>query len=76
MSPEDLVRELVLVNILRELRKISDTLVVAAEHFEAEAKMNAALHMSLNVHPAPLAAAVVVARDSIGRLIYEMEKAQ
>lgn len=42
----------------RQLTKVLDTLIVAKEHFFAEAEMNAALHMARDVRPAPLAMAV------------------
>lgn len=59
-------------NVIRELQKIADVLETAAKHFEAEAEMNAALHMSSTVRPAPLAMAVAGARDDAKRLIETM----
>ena len=61
-------------DLARNLHKIHDTLVMAAEHFEAEAKMNAALHMAREIRPAPLAMAVVAARDDLDRILNELEK--
>jgi hypothetical protein len=43
---------------IRELEKALDVLRACARHFNAEAEMNAALHLSDNVLPNPLAAAV------------------
>jgi len=42
----------------RELAKVLDVMIVVKEHLFAEAEMNAALHMSREVRPAPLAMAV------------------
>jgi hypothetical protein len=50
--------DLVLVNVVRELEKTLDLLRIVDRHFLAEADMNAALHMSTDVRPAPLAAAI------------------
>ena len=58
-------------NGLRELVKVYDVLRVAADHFEHESKMNAALHMAPNVRPAPLAVAVSGARDSLRIFLLE-----
>lgn len=54
---------------VRELQKISDALNAADRHFTAEAQMNAALHMSDVVRPAPLAAAIGTALLTTERLI-------
>lgn len=43
---------------LREITKLLDTLTAAERHFNAEAEMNAALHLSEKVMPNPLAAKV------------------
>lgn len=43
---------------VRELTKALDVLRACARHFNAEAEMNAALHLSFNVLPNPLASAV------------------
>ena len=53
----------------RELQKVLDTLFVVEKHFYHEANMNAALHMSTEVRPAPLAAAVSVAVSTLERLL-------
>ena len=54
---------------IRELEKIQDVLLACDRHFNAEAQMNAALHMSTTVRPAPLAAATATAVESIRLLI-------
>jgi len=54
---------------IRELEKIQDVLLACDRHFAAEAQMNAALHMSSTVRPAPLAAATAGAVESIRLLI-------
>jgi hypothetical protein len=43
---------------LRELTKLIEALQAAERHFNAEAEMNAALHLSEKVLPNPLAAKV------------------
>lgn len=43
---------------LREIEKLLDALTAAGRHFNAEAEMNAALHLTENVMPNPLAAKV------------------
>lgn len=48
-------------DLIRELEKALDVLRVCDRHFSAEAEMNAALHMTENVRPNPLAAAVSTA---------------
>lgn len=48
-------------DLIRELEKALDVLKVCERHFSAEAEMNAALHMTDNVRPNPLAAAVYTA---------------
>lgn len=45
-------------DLIRELEKALDVLRACARHFNAEAEMNAALHMSEAVRPNPLTAAV------------------
>lgn len=62
-DPKDLARELV---------KVSDVMDMAVSHFDHEASMNAALHMSTVVRPAPLAAALTGARADLARLIDEL----
>lgn len=62
-SPEDLARELL---------KIRDAVQGANVHFYHEARMNAALHMSADVRPAPLAAAIRSAVTDLDRLIMEL----
>lgn len=56
-------------DIRRELGKVYDTVRRANDHFRAEGQMNAALHMSDTVRPAPLAAAMEVAQESLIKLI-------
>jgi len=55
----------------RELHKVLDTLLVVESHFRHEAEMNAALHMSREVRPAPLAAAVGTAVGTLERLLQD-----
>lgn len=43
---------------LREIGKLMEALTAAERHFNAEAEMNAALHLSEKVMPNPLAAKV------------------
>lgn len=64
-TPEDLARQ---------LSKVLDAVELAHIHFSAEAKMNAALHMSTTVRPAPLATAIEAALDDLVRLISELEE--
>jgi hypothetical protein len=59
-------------DLARELEKVHDVLVVVNLHFASEAAMNAALHMSQAVRPAPLAVAVDGAAADLGRLIVEL----
>jgi len=56
-------------DLIRDLEKVSDALAAADRHFRAEAEMNAALHMSDTVRPAPLAAAVGTALFTIENVI-------
>lgn len=56
-------------DLIREIEKIRHVLALADRHFTAEAQMNAALHMSDTVRPAPLAAAVGTALNSAARLV-------
>ena len=53
----------------RQVEKALATMYKVQEHFDHEAKMNAALHLSDTVRPAPLAAAVSVAVIDLERLI-------
>ncbi len=53
----------------RQVEKALATMYKVQEHFDAEARMNAALHMSDIVRPAPLAAAVSVAVLDLERLV-------
>lgn len=53
----------------RQVEKAIDVMRRARDHFDAEAKMNAALHMSDTVRPAPLAAAVAQAVIDLERLL-------
>lgn len=53
----------------RQIEKVLSTLYRVRDHFDHEAAMNAALHMSDTVRPAPLAAAVGVAVIDLERLI-------
>jgi hypothetical protein len=62
-------------NLKRELQKVLDVLDVASQHFEHEAKMNAALHMAPAVRPAPLAVAITGARDTLRQVIEDDENA-
>lgn len=55
-------------DLMREIAKLSDVLAAANRHMRAEAEMNAALHMSRDVRPAPLASAVATAAESAYRL--------
>lgn len=64
-TPEDLARQLV---------KVLDVLMVVDDHFTAEARMNAALHMAQTVRPAPLAAAVATSKGELHNLIRELEE--
>lgn len=59
-------------DLVRELEKIGDVLNVTNTHFQSEARMNAALHMSENVRPAPLAAAVQTACTSLDVLVQDI----
>ena len=59
-------------DLIRQLEKIRDTVEVADQHFSAEAKMNAALHMNPNVRSAPLAVAVATALDDLTNLIVDL----
>jgi hypothetical protein len=63
-------------NTRRELQKVLDVLDTASDHFTAEAKMNAALHMAATVRPAPLATAVETARGSLRILLMRAEGEQ
>jgi hypothetical protein len=56
----------------RELEKIAEAVDAAVRHFRAEAVMNAALHLSPTVRPAPLAVAIEAASDDLHRLIEEL----
>lgn len=64
-TPEDMARQ---------LGKVLDAVELAHKHFSAEADMNAALHMSATVRPAPLAVAIESARDDLVLLIGELEE--
>ena len=59
-------------DLIRELEKIGDVLNAANTHFQSEAMMNAALHMSGSVRPAPLASAVQVACTSLDVLVQDL----
>lgn len=61
---------------IRQLQKIRDVLVRADDHFSHEAKMNAALHMAIEVRPAPLASAVSQAMLDLDRILADQEKRQ
>lgn len=61
-------------DMARELAKIRDAVSGAVRHFDAEAEMNAALHLATEVRPAPLAVAVKTARDDLDRLIRELSE--
>ena len=60
-------------DLIRQLEKITDTVRMANIHFRAEAAMNAALHMSTTVRPAPLAEAVAIALDDLEQLIVDLQ---
>jgi hypothetical protein len=62
------------VDLARELAKVADALAMADVHFQAEAEMNAALHMSPTIRPAPLAAAISTAHQELSRIISELEE--
>jgi len=53
----------------RQVEKALATMYKVQEHFDYEARMNAVLHLSDTVRPAPLAAAVSVAVSDLERLI-------
>jgi hypothetical protein len=53
----------------RQIEKALATMYRVRDHFDHEAAMNAALHMSDTVRPAPLAAAVAVAVLDLERLV-------
>lgn len=55
-------------DIIRELDKAIDIVALADEHFANEAKMNAALHMSAEVRPAPLASAITLTHANLKNL--------
>lgn len=63
-------------NLVRELQKIADVVEQADRHFDAEAQMNAALHMSPIVRPAPLAIAVHNALFDLRCLIIDVVPAE
>lgn len=63
MRPEDLVRE---------LEKILDALTWADQHFDAEARMNAALHLNATIRPAPLASEIASAKQGVERLLADL----
>lgn len=50
--------EAIAVDALREIEKLLEALTAAERHFNAEAEMNAALHLSEKVLPNPLATKV------------------
>lgn len=60
-------------DMARELGKIEFVLARVDQHFQHEAQMNAALHMSEQVRPAPLASAVEGALADVRRLGKECE---
>lgn len=55
-------------DVIRELQKIGDVLVMVDAHLEAKDRMNAALHMSEHVRSTPLASAVAGALSSLRAL--------
>jgi len=59
-------------DLQRELEKIRDVVEKVDQHFTHEAAMNAALHMSETIRPAPLAMAVSSAKADLDRLIIEL----
>jgi hypothetical protein len=60
-------------NLIRELHKIEDVLHRVDEHLSHKDMMNAALHMSDNVHQTPLSAAVKGAVRAIDDLVQEIK---
>jgi hypothetical protein len=60
-------------DLIREVEKIHDALIAADRHFMAEAQMNAALHLSTDVRPSPLAAKIAVARESAAVLVSRLD---
>lgn len=59
-------------DLIRQLEKVRDAVEVADAHFQAESRMNAALHMNPTVRPAPLAVAVATALDDLTNLIVDL----
>lgn len=53
----------------RQVEKALQTLYRVRDHFDHEAAMNAALHMSDTVRPAPLASALAIAVIDLERLL-------
>lgn len=53
----------------RQIEKALTVLYRVRDHFDHEAAMNAALHMSDVVRPAPLAAALAIAVIDLERLL-------
>lgn len=57
------------VDEVRQVEKALGVMYRVRDHFDHEAAMNAALHMSDVVRPAPLAAAVATAVHDLERII-------
>ena len=53
----------------RQIEKALQTMYRVRDHFDHEAAMNAALHMSDVVRPSPLAAAVAIAVIDLERVV-------
>lgn len=62
-------------DMIRELEKILDALTWADLHFDAEASMNAALHLNATVRPAPLASEIASAKQGVERLLADLRAA-
>lgn len=63
-------------DLARELDKVHEVVTFALKHFRAEAEMNAALHMSPEVRPAPLAAAIDIASHDLARIYAELMESE
>ena len=61
-------------DLSRELAKIADTVAVAVDHFQTQARADAALHMAKTVRPNPLTVAMEAALADLIRLINELNE--
>lgn len=67
MTQEEIEVRDIAADALREIDKLLEVVYAANRHFVAEGEMNAALHLSENVLPNPLAAKVALSlREGIG----------